>query len=111
MAALENIRRRSGLLLSVIGIAMLAFILGDFMQSKRSGVRGSTHVGQVLGEDLSVQEFESKVQEAIENWKVQNPTSIVNQNTIGQIRNQVWDEYIKEFIMLNEYNCLGVLTS
>ena len=41
MATLGNIRNRSGLLLSVIGIAMLAFILGDFMQSQRSGGSGS----------------------------------------------------------------------
>ena len=36
MATLGNIRNRSGLLLAVIGIAMLAFILGDLMQSTNS---------------------------------------------------------------------------
>ena len=36
MATLGNIRNRSGLLLAVIGIAMLAFILGDLMQSTSS---------------------------------------------------------------------------
>ena len=41
MATLGSIRNRSGLLLAVIGIAMLAFILGDFMQSKRAGGGGS----------------------------------------------------------------------
>ena len=54
MATLGNIRRRSGLLFAVIGIAMLAFILTDFMQSKRSG-GGSNIVGQVHGQDISIQ--------------------------------------------------------
>ena len=49
MGALGKIRNRSGLLLAVIGFAMLAFILGDFMQSKRSGSSGTFYVGEVLG--------------------------------------------------------------
>ena len=48
MGALGKIRNRSGLLLAVIGFAMLAFILGDFMQSKRSGSSGTFYVGEVL---------------------------------------------------------------
>ena len=48
MGALGKIRNRSGLLLTVIGFAMLAFILGDFMQSQRSGSTGTLYVGKVL---------------------------------------------------------------
>ena len=58
MGALGKIRNRSGLLLAVIGFAMLAFILGDFMQSKRSGSSGTFYVGEVLGENIHIQNFE-----------------------------------------------------
>ena len=61
MATLQNIRNRSVLLLSVIGIAMLAFILGDFMQSQRSGSSGSVDVGEVFGEQIHIQEFEPDI--------------------------------------------------
>ena len=99
MATLGNIRRRSGLLFAVIGIAMLAFILTDFMQSKRSG-GGSNIVGQVHGQDISIQEYELAIEEMINNWKSQNPNSILNQTITAQLRSQAWDEYIKELIML-----------
>ena len=99
MAALENIRKRSVLLLSVIGIAMLAFILGDFMQSQRSGGPSSSTVGEVLGEKINIQNFQIKVEEGIENFKIQNPTSSLDQQTTVQIRNQIWDQYIKELIL------------
>ena len=79
MATLGNIRNRSGLLLAVIGIAMLAFILGDFMQSKRAGGGGSRFVGEILGEDILQQAYEIKVEEGIDNWKTQNPQSTLNQ--------------------------------
>ncbi len=108
MAALENIRKRSVLLLSVIGFAMVAFILGDFMQSQRSGSPNSNSVGEVLGEKIKIQEFQKKVEEGIENFKLQNPNSSVDQQTTVQIRTQIWDQYIKELILNSEFSNLGI---
>ena len=68
MATLGKIRNRSGLLLAVIGIAMLAFILGDFMQSKRVGGNGSIVIGEVSGDEILIQDFQEKVDEGIENY-------------------------------------------
>ena len=64
MATLGKIRNRSGLLLAVIGFAMLAFILTDFMNSLGSGNRGSVYVGEIFGKDILYQEYEKKVEEA-----------------------------------------------
>ena len=52
MGTLGKIRNRSGLLLTVIGFAMLAFILGDFMQSTRSSGPSTLYVGELLGEQF-----------------------------------------------------------
>ena len=108
MATLGRIRKRSGLLLVVIGVGMLAFIGGDFMASLGSGGGGSIYVGKVLGEDVLRQNFEIKVEEGIENWKSQNQQAVLNQTTIGQIRAQIWDQYVRELIMNNEYEKLGI---
>ena len=111
MATLGKIRNRSGLLLTVIGIAMLSFILGDFLKSTNSGGGQGLYVGNVLGEDVLRQNFEIKVEEGIENWKNQNQQSVLNQTTIGQIRAQIWDQYIRELIMENEFDKLGINVS
>jgi len=87
---------------------MLAFILGDFMQSTRSGGGGGFFVGEVAGEELSIQIFEERVQKGTENYKNSNPNSIINQTTLGQIRNSIWDEYIKELLMDAEFKELGI---
>ena len=108
MATLGRIRNRSGLLLVVIGVGMLAFIGGDFMSSLGSGGGGSIYVGEVLGEDVLRQNFEIKVEEGIENWKSQNQQAVLNQTTIGQIRAQIWDQYVRELIMENEFEKLGI---
>ncbi|MDB4126571.1 SurA N-terminal domain-containing protein [Flavobacteriales bacterium] len=108
MATLGKIRNRSGLLLTVIGVAMLAFILGDFMSSLGSGGGGSIYVGEVLGEDVMRQAYEVKVEEGIENWKSQNQQGVLNQTITAQIRSQIWDQYVRDLIMNNEFGKLGI---
>ena len=108
MATLGRIRNRSGLLLVVIGVGMLAFIGGDFMSSLGSGGGGSIYVGEVLGEDVMRQAYEVKVEEGINNWQSQNPQSVLNQTTTAQIRSQIWDQYVRELIMENEFEKLGI---
>ena len=108
MATLGKIRNRSGLLLTVIGVAMLAFILGDFMSSLGSSGGGSIYVGEVLGGDVMRQAYEVKVEEGIENWKSQNQQGVLNQTTTAQIRSQIWDQYVRDLIMNNEFGKLGI---
>ena len=108
MGTLGKIRNRSGLLLTVIGFAMLAFILGDFMQSTRSSGSGTLYVGELLGEQILIQTFEKTVDQGIENWKSQNPNQIVNQSVISSVRNQAWAQLTRELIMDEEYIKLGI---
>ena len=108
MATLARIRNRSGLLLVVIGVGMLAFIGGDFMSSLGSGRGGSIYVGEVLGEDVMRQAYELKVEEGIRNWKAQNQEGVLNQTTTAQIRSQIWDQYVRDLIMNNEFSKLGI---
>ena len=111
MATLEKIRSKSGLLLAVIGIAMLAFILGDLLKSTNSGVANDGNVGQVLGEDILIQSFQQKVDEGIENWKSQNQQAVLDQTTLAQIRDQIWEQYVRELVMKNQFEELGVAVS
>ena len=108
MATLGKIRNHTKLLLVVIGVGMLAFIGGDFMSSLGSGGGGGIYVGEVLGEDVLRQDYEVKVEEGINNWKSQNQQSILTQTVTGQIRSQVWDQYVRELVMNNEYAKLGI---
>ncbi|HIG33198.1 MAG TPA: hypothetical protein EYQ09_07190 [Flavobacteriales bacterium] len=108
MATLGQIRNHTKLLLVVIGVGMLAFIGGDFMSSLGSGGSGGIYVGEVLGEDVLRQDYEVKVEEGINNWKSQNQQSILTQTVTGQIRSQVWDQYVRELVMNNEYTKLGI---
>jgi len=111
MATLGNIRKRSGLLLAVIGIAMLAFILGDFMQSQRVGGSSQIIIGEIEGEKVMPQDFQNKVEEQIEIQGSQNSNFSINEATRGQIRNQVWNQFVRDILMNKQYNSLGIALS
>ena len=45
------------------------------------------------------------------NWKSQNQQGILSQAVIGQIREQMWDQYVREKVMDKEYENLGISVS
>ena len=106
MVRLENIRNRSGLLLVVIGLAMLAFILTDLLSSSNGAVSTDLVLGEVGDEEIDYQAFEQRVQQALEAQRASNPS--VN---VDQIRNSVWNQVVRETILNNQYNELGLEVS
>ena len=106
MVRLENIRNRSGLLLVVIGLAMLAFILTDLMSSSNGAVSTDLVLGEVGDEEIDYQAFELRVQQALEVQRASNPS--VN---VDQVRNSVWSQVVRETILNNQYNNLGLEVS
>ncbi len=107
MVKLEHIRNRSGLLLFVIGIAMLAFILTDLLSSQNPGGGNmDMSVGIIGDEELDYQNFEQRVQQDFESQRQSNPSI-----TIAQVRNSVWNQLIRETIMASEYSALDLEVS
>ncbi len=108
MATLERIRRRSGLLIIVIGIAMLGFILTDLLGSGNSMFRGdATVVGRVNGRTIELREFSEKMEESEAMIRQQNPQQ-AQFVTRKQLADGVWDEILREELMGEQYEELGI---
>ena len=63
MATLEKIRSKSVILFTVIIVALLAFILGDFLTSGRSFFGPGDTVASADGVDVKFDEYQKKTQE------------------------------------------------
>ena len=108
MATLERIRRRSGLLIIVIGLAMLGFILTDLLSSGNSILRGETQqVVRVDGVSLDQQEFNQRVSERIALLQRQNPQQYADISRV-LVANQIYQEFLQEQIMQERYEGLGI---
>ena len=62
MATLEKIRKRSGLLIVVIGLAMGGFVLQDLFSSGRNLFSDPNTIGSINGEKITRQDFALRIE-------------------------------------------------
>lgn len=107
MGIIGSIRKHSGWAVAIVGIAILAFILGDLTKNRG----GIPDVGKVNGETMTSQRFNELVSEAEENYKMQYQTAQVPSEVESQLRNRVWENFVNEKLIGDEMNKLGLQVS
>ncbi len=100
MAILSKIRNRSGLLLILIGFALLAFVVQDLFSNGFKSV--STDVGSVNGKDISFEDFRIKVANVEKTGQNGQPM------TSMQASNQVWNQEVSVALLTAEFEKLGL---
>ena len=110
MATLQNIRNRGGLMIAiVIGLALGSFILGDMLNSGNKLMRPSQmKIAEINGESIQYPEFQKKVEELSEIYKMNSQKAQIDEATWEQIREQVWQSYLQENIVNKASKELGL---
>ena len=110
MAALDKIRNRAGLLIAVVGVALLSFILGDMFSGK--GQQGTQpEIAKIDGEAINYLDYQKRVDDAVENMKRQSGVNTLDEKTHGQIQDQVWNQMVNNAIMDAQLQKIGVAVS
>ncbi len=109
MATLEKIRSKGTLLLIVVGLALFAFIIGDFLNS------GSTYFGQskqnvitVGDEVVKIGEYQSKIDELT---MIYNPSKSSDEYMTEQIRQYAFDNMVQEKLIKDATLKVGIAVS
>ncbi|SFR52411.1 MULTISPECIES: peptidylprolyl isomerase [Maribacter] len=101
MAVLENIRKRTTVLILIIGLALFAFVIsGVFTSSNFGGEKVGSSVAEINGEDISIDEFRQEVEVASN--RVGPTTSSM------QVVNQVWENKVRQTILGEQFEDLGI---
>jgi peptidyl-prolyl cis-trans isomerase D len=113
MATLEKIRNRAGVLIAIIiGLALLAFILGDFLDSGRTLFNQSRNtIGKIGKEKISAQDYEARVQEVVEIYKLNSQQSSLDDQTMDRIREEVWQKLLQENVLGPQCEKIGLAVS
>ena len=107
MAAIEKIRRHSGLLIAIIGIALLAFVLQDLFSSQGRNSSGPK-IAVVDGDEILVRDFEQLKDKALEQRRSSSSTGNLSSAETYSIYNNTLEEMIKNNIMTKEYEAAGI---
>ncbi len=109
MAALQKIRNKGALLMIVVGLALFAFIAEEFFRSIETTSNDSKmQVGEVLGDDLSVQEFQTMVDESAEIIKLQRGVNSLSDEEMTQVKDQVWNDFVSYKLIEHEAKKAGL---
>lgn len=111
MSVLESLRKRSGLLVTIVGLALFAFVLTGLFENSSTFGGGDNTVGEIAGKTIEYPAFNAKVQEAIENKKQNTQRASLPENETEEIVQQIWNQFINEEVMNKEYAKLGISVS
>lgn len=112
MATLEKIRNRAGLLVIIIGLALLAFLMGDFLRQGTTLFRDSQMNAIVVdGKAVKINEYEARVSQAQELYRMQSGNTNLSDVEMNQLRNQVYSSIVSEHILDAKAKDLGIAVS
>ncbi len=113
MATLQKIRNRAGIAIAIfIGLALAAFILGDLFKSSSSIMRSNQmELAEVDGKSVTYPEFQSRVDELSEIYKMNSGKTSLDQETTEQIKEQTWQSVVRNLTMQDIYEELGISVS
>ena len=104
MISLDKLRKRSGLVIGIIGLALGAFLLGDLMSSSSSLFNSAQGViGEVNDEVIDYREFETEAQNI-------DRIFAGSQDRNG-LRDNLWASKVNDVIMGEQYEDLGLAIS
>lgn len=122
MAALQTLRNKPALLMSVIGGALLLFIVTMVMENQTGLMGADMEAGEVYGEEISIQDFESKVTQEQNYQEVartlgnyfqtgQLAPQQLTEREREEIRQQVWNDILAVATVKDEAKKFGLMVT
>ena len=109
MAAIGKIRSWGPTLVIVIGLALFAFIAEEMFRScEATKNEQRQQVGEVLGEKVSVQDFQSLVDEYQQVIKMTQGRDNLTEEELNQVKDQVWNQFVNNKLLNAEAEKVGL---
>ncbi|MDX9747691.1 MAG: SurA N-terminal domain-containing protein [Paludibacter sp.] len=109
MATLEKIRSKGVLLIVVVGVALLSFIIGDFLTQGSTFFQQSREtVAVVNGEKINIADYQELIDQITVFQKYETGMQDIDEVTMQQMRAFVWDQYVREQLLNVEAEKMGL---
>ena len=110
MATLQKIRNRGPLLLIVIGLALLAFILGDAWKMIRPN-QGVVLAGEIDGKSISAMDYQDELEKYSEIIKFSMGVSSLTDEQFTAVKDEVWATMVRNNILKKETEAIGLVAT
>jgi peptidyl-prolyl cis-trans isomerase D len=110
MSTLQFLREKAGVLVAaVIGLSLFIFVVSDFFgngRGQRMKQKKYYEIGVIGDESVSYQDYEQRLQNLYEIYKLSGRN--LDESTTEQVREQMWQQIVRETILDRQYKKLGV---
>jgi peptidyl-prolyl cis-trans isomerase D len=111
MSALQFLREKAGVLVAgFIGLSLFIFVISDFFGRGRNQTRRMQkyyEIGEIAGEKVSYQDYQTRLENLLEIYKMSGRSSI-DEATTESLREQIWQQMVREKILDSQYDKLGI---
>lgn len=107
MGIIGSIRKHSWVAVAVVGVAIIAFIIGDLTKNQR----GIPDMGKINGTTITYQHFNQLAEEMENNYKRQQGVNQIPADMEFQLRDQVWQNLVGETLTDEQFELLGLTVS
>ncbi len=112
MAVLDKIRSKGVLLVGAVGLALFAFIVGDFLNSGSSYFNKSREtVAKIVGEDINIKDYSASIEQMTDVYKIETGKTELDEGMLTQLRSSVWESLVNEKILNAEAKKIGLSVS
>ena len=103
MAAIQKIRSKGVLLVSVIALALFLFVAGDLFRGLESLFRNSSmQVGEVNGKTIDIQQYQKLVEDYQTYYEVATQKSSFNEEELNRIKDEAWQTYVQSELIKSQ---------
>ena len=108
MALISKIRERTALVVGFVALGLFLFIAADVFTSS-GGLFGQedANVGEIAGQEVSIQEYQQAIEEIKYNFTANTGRS-PSEREMMSIRQQAWDKMIADIAFTNQFEELGI---
>ncbi|MGB3616481.1 MAG: SurA N-terminal domain-containing protein [Catalinimonas sp.] len=109
MSIIQTLRNKSWLAAVFVGVAMLAFILGDlFSQNSQLLGKNKQIVGEIAGEEITLQQYQAQVDELRFQVTQRQGGTPPTEEQMPAVREQAWNQLIFEVAYRKQFEELGL---
>ena len=110
VSILEKIRRRTGLLVGIVGLALIIFILESLLGSGASIFGGNemSTLGSINGKKIDRNEFAAKLEYGLNNYRQRNQSNDIDEGVRASIIDNIWQQYVSELVIKPQFDKIGI---
>src|SRR5574344_2417031 len=112
MAALQKIRNKGVLLVTIIAVALFLFVAGDLFRGVESLFQQSSQkVGEVGGKTVNIQDFQKLMEDTQNYYELAQQKRSFNETELNRIKDEAWQTYVQQQLIEKECKELGLSVS